>query len=96
MSFGEKLKAQRKKMDKTQKEVADRIAMNQSNYSKLERDLQQPNLEQLRKICDYLDISSDVLLETKYAYATDKRLISELSEVIQKYNDGSLDFKTEQ
>ncbi len=51
MTFGEKIRNAREDMDLSQREIAKLIPMNQSNYSKIERDIQEPNLEQLRRIC---------------------------------------------
>ncbi len=50
-------------MDLSQSSVAKLIPMNQSNYSKIERDLQEPNLEQLKRICQILNIDPRYLLE---------------------------------
>ena len=47
MNFGERLRNIREDKDMTQQQVADLIPMNQSNYSKLERNIQQPSLQQL-------------------------------------------------
>ncbi|MBO5946236.1 MAG: helix-turn-helix transcriptional regulator [Clostridia bacterium] len=62
MNIGEKIRNAREDMDLSQREMADLIPMNQSNYSKIERDIQEPNLEQLRKICQILNINPLYLL----------------------------------
>ena len=56
MKIGEKIRNKREDMDLSQKDMAKLIPMNQSNYSKIERDIQEPNLEQLRRICQILKI----------------------------------------
>lgn len=61
-SFGEKLRLYRIDKDISQKEMASLIPMNQSNYSKIERDVQEPSLFQLKRIAEILDISVDALL----------------------------------
>ena len=61
-SFGEKLRLYRIDKDISQKEMAALIPMNQSNYSKIERDIQEPSLFQLKRIAEILDISVDALL----------------------------------
>ena len=43
-------------MDLSQEEVSRQIPMNQSSYSKIERDVQEPSLEQLRRICQILKL----------------------------------------
>jgi len=60
--FGEKLIRARELLEMTQGEVASLIPMNQSNYSKIERDLQEPSLEQLQRICTILRLDSNYLL----------------------------------
>ena len=62
-SFGEKVRDYRKDKDISQKEMAALIPMNQSNYSKIELDKQEPNLFQLKRIAEILDISVDKLLD---------------------------------
>ena len=42
--------------------MANLIPMNQSNYSKIERDIQEPSLEQLRRICQILNLDPRYLL----------------------------------
>ncbi len=49
-------------MDLSQRDMANLIPMNQSNYSKIERNVQEPNLEQLRRICQILHLDPCYLL----------------------------------
>ncbi|MBP3592670.1 MAG: helix-turn-helix transcriptional regulator [Clostridia bacterium] len=62
MKIGEKIRNAREDLDLSQEEVARCIPMNQSSYSKIERDIQEPNLEQLRKICQILKLNPSYLL----------------------------------
>lgn len=62
MNIGEKIRAKREDMDLSQRDMANLIPMNQSNYSKIERDVQEPNLEQLRRICQILNLDPRYLL----------------------------------
>ena len=62
MNIGEKIRNAREDMDLSQRDMATLIPMNQSNYSKIERDIQEPNLEQLRRICQILNLDSRYLL----------------------------------
>ena len=62
MSIGEKVRNAREDMDLSQRDMANLIPMNQSNYSKIERDVQEPNLEQLRRICQILNLDPRYLL----------------------------------
>ncbi len=65
MKIGEKIRNAREDIGLSQDEVSRRIPMNQSSYSKIERDIQEPNLEQLRQICRILNLSADSLLALK-------------------------------
>ena len=62
MNIGDKIKNAREDMDLSQREIADMIPMNQSNYSKIERNLQEPSLDQLRRICQILNLDPRYLL----------------------------------
>ena len=62
MTIGEKIRNAREDMDLSQRDMANLIPMNQSNYSKIERDVQEPNLEQLRRICQILNLDPRYLL----------------------------------
>ena len=75
-------------MDLLQSDMARLIPMNQSNYSKIERDIQEPNLEQMRRICVILKLDPRYLLDiTETDMITDKdlRLLKDARELIEKY-----------
>jgi len=74
MKIGEKIRNAREDKDLSQEEVARLIPMNQSGYSKIERDVQEPNLEQLRRICQILNLEPSYLLSL--GEYTDKTLES--------------------
>ena len=63
--------------------------MIQSNYSKIERDLQEPSLEQLRRICIILKLNSNYLLGIDdYADITenDLKLLRDIREYLKNPN----------
>ena len=62
MTFGNRIKNLREDLDMTQTQVAELIPMNQSNYSKIERDQQEPDLIQLKRIAEIFGVSADFLL----------------------------------
>ena len=62
MNIGEKIRNAREDMDILQSDMARLIPMNQSNYSKIERNLQEPNLEQFKRICQILNLDPRYLL----------------------------------
>ncbi len=63
MRIGEKIRNAREDLDLLQSDMARLIPMNQSNYSKIERGIQEPNLEQLRQICKILKLDPRYLLD---------------------------------
>ena len=63
MTLGEKIRNAREDLDLSQLDVAKQIPMNQSNYSKIERDLQEPSIEQLKQICRILMLDPRYLLD---------------------------------
>ena len=66
MDVGTKIRHAREDRDLTQQEIAQMIPMNQSNYSKIERNIQEPNLFQLKRIVEILNIDIYDLLEIEY------------------------------
>ena len=63
MDFGNKIKAAREDLDLMQRDMARMIPMNQSNYSKIERNIQEPSMAQLRRICQILNLDPRYLLD---------------------------------
>lgn len=63
MKIGQKIRNAREDMDLSQCDMSQLIPMNQSNYSKIERDVQEPSLDQLKKICEILKLDPRYLLE---------------------------------
>ena len=87
LKIGEKIRNAREDLGLSQDEVSRRIPMNQSSYSKIERDLQEPNLEQLRQICRILNLSADSLLALKGDVMTprDAALLAGMKILIGEY-----------
>ena len=89
MKIGEKIRNKREDMDLSQKDMANLIPMNQSNYSKIERDIQEPSLEQLRRICQILKIDPRFLLnleEFESLSNNDITLLADIKEFIKNHN----------
>lgn len=63
MDIGTMIRGAREDRDMTQQEIANLIPMNQSNYSKIERNLQEPSLFQLKRIVEILHLNLYDLLE---------------------------------
>ena len=68
--------------------MAKAIPMNQSNYSKIERDMQEPSIEQLRRICEILHLDPRYLLsleDFKFISASDIRLLADIKKFISDH-----------
>lgn len=63
MDIGSKIRSIREDSDLSQEEIASMIPMNQSNYSKIERNVQEPSLYQLKRIAEILKIDLNKLFE---------------------------------
>lgn len=88
MTLGEKIRNAREDMDLLQSDMAKLIPMNQSNYSKIERDVQEPNIAQLRRICQVLKLDPRYLLdisEIDLITAEDLRLLNDIKALIEKH-----------
>ena len=88
MNIGEKIRNTREDFDLSQSDMAKLIPMNQSNYSKIERNIQEPNMEQLRRICQILKLDPRYLLdlgEFELISVDDMKLLTDVKELIQKY-----------
>lgn len=89
MKIGEKIRNKREDMDLSQRDMAKLIPMNQSNYSKIERDIQEPSIEQLRRICQILKLDPGYLLNLgEYESLSDKdiKLLSDIKNFIKEHN----------
>lgn len=89
MNIGEKIRAAREDKDLLQNDMAKLIPMNQSNYSKIERGVQEPSLEQLRRICQILELDPSYLLgieRYEYVSADDIKLLNDIKSLIKAYN----------
>ncbi len=88
MTIGEKIRNAREDMDLSQRDIANLILMNQSNYSKIERDVQEPNLEQLRRICQILNLDPRYLLnlgEFSSITESDMKLLKDIKAFIKEH-----------
>lgn len=88
MNIGEKIRNAREDLDLSQRDMATLIPMNQSNYSKIERGIQEPNIEQLRKICQILNLDPRYLLnlgEYNSITTEDMALLRDIKKLIEKH-----------
>lgn len=88
MNIGEKIRNAREDLDLLQGQMAKLIPMNQSNYSKIERGIQEPSMTQLKRICEILKLDPRYLLELEnleYITNEDKALLKDMKMLIEKY-----------
>ena len=88
MDFGTKIRNAREDMDLYQSDMARLIPMNQSNYSKIERGVQEPSMEQLRRICQILNLDPRYLLDLdhfEFISADDLKLLSDTKKFIDTH-----------
>ena len=88
MNIGEKIRNKREDMDLSQRDMATLIPMNQSNYSKIERNVQEPSMEKLRRICQILQLDPKYLLnlgEFESLSDYDIRLLADTKEFIKNH-----------
>ena len=88
MKIGGKIRNKREDMDLSQRDMAALIPMNQSNYSKIERDVQEPSLEQLKRICEILRLDPRYLLgldEFSALSADDIRLLADIKSFLREH-----------
>ena len=89
MTIGSKIRNAREDMDLSQYDMSRLIPMNQSNYSKIERDVQEPNLEQLRRICIILKLDPRYLLnlgDFEMISESDIRLLADAKAFIKSHS----------
>lgn len=88
MTLGEKIRNAREDLDLTQQYMAEHIPINQSNYSKIERDVQEPSIAQLRQICILLNLDPRYLLDVDCDGSLPKKdiaFLTELKKIIREY-----------
>ena len=86
--IGDKIRNAREDMDLLQSDMARLIPMNQSNYSKIERGVQEPSIEQLRRICQILNLDPRYLLELgdmESVTLADMQLLSDIKKFMKEH-----------
>lgn len=88
MTLGEKIRNAREDMDLSQLEIAKLIPMNQSNYSKIERNIQEPSIEQLKRICQILKLDPRYLLDLggfEFISESDRKLLNNIKKFLNEH-----------
>ena len=89
MEIGEKIRNAREDLELSQNDMARLIPMNQSNYSKIERGIQEPSIDQLRKICQILKLDPRYVLgiaDFEFVSEADMRLLKDIIALMAKHN----------
>ncbi len=84
VSLGNRIRARRQLLGKTQKEVAEKVNVAPSYYSNIERGLRIPSVDTLVAIANVLHTGADMLLVDSLANALPRRSDDELR-VIHRY-----------
>ena len=91
MQLSERIKNCRIKKKLTQADVARRIPISQSSYSKFEQGTLDPDLKTLKRLCEIFQVSADYLLEVelrKDIVADDFDAVYKAYRLLQKILEG--------
>lgn len=61
-TLGQRMKQRRKKLNKSQQQIADLLHISQGTYNGYENDKHKPDIETLSKIADIMETSMDYLM----------------------------------
>lgn len=86
----EKLRQLRRKKGLSQEAVAKELGISRQAVSKWETDLAQPDLDNLKKICEILDISADELLDISCTKPQEKEICNCEIYLINSYEKGAI------
>ena len=86
----EKLRQLRRKKGLSQEAVAKELGISRQAVSKWETDLAQPDLDNLKKICEILDISADELLDISCTKLQEKEICNCEIYLINSYEKGAI------
>lgn len=90
MDMGTKIRNAREDMDLSQQEMSKLIPMNQSNYSKIERNVQEPSIAQLRRICQILKLDPRYLLsldDFEFISPRDLQLLDDIKRFMREHGE---------
>ena len=80
-TLGKRVQRQRKQLDLTQAELAERVVLDTTYLSQVERGVKLPSLETLLNLAVALQVTPDVLLDLKIP-AKDDTLLKELRDIL--------------
>ena len=91
-NFGERLKTLRNKKGKNQEEVAYSIGISRARYSHYENNHVEPDMDLLKKIAKYYNVSTDYLLGNELPSEEDKKRET-INKIVNEFPDADLMFK---
>lgn len=70
MTFGEKIRCLREDMEPklTQEELGKKCGMSQRKISRLETNIYEPSLDDIKVLCDFFKVSADYLIGVQKGY----------------------------
>lgn len=84
-SFTNRLVQLRKKRGLTQQQIADEIGVNRGSYSNWEKGKREPSFENLIKLADLLDTTTDFLLgKTNIDFGNDSKVYEEYKKLLSQ------------
>ncbi len=92
MSFGQKLRSARKKRGMTQKELAEAVGAKHNSVSNWEKDLNRPDTDTIRRICDALGVDANELFEEKGLSDVEFALFGEVKQLSREDQEDVLEF----
>ena len=87
MSLGEKIKLIRKSKNLTQNELGKLLNVSFQAVSKWEKNLSQPDIETIKKICEIFEINVDDFLKDNFTLKPNKEVVHSKVEKSALYNE---------
>lgn len=91
-NFGDRLKLLRNKKGKNQAEVANSIGISRARYSHYENNHVEPDMELLKKIAKYYNVSTDYLLGNELPNEEDRKRET-INKIANEFPNADLMFK---
>jgi transcriptional regulator with XRE-family HTH domain len=87
MTFSERLKEARRIRDITQVELGRASGIATCQIAQFEADIRKPSMDNLRKLCEALNVSADYLLGiTEYPFITQNTVVMELMSCLSNHD----------
>ena len=94
MTFGQRLVAARERKGIKQSELADKLGVSKTCINYWEKDKRQPNVIDVKNLCDVLDVSGNELIGTEKAPTRRQGLTKEEETLLTNYHNASPEHQT--